>query len=121
MVSFPSKCPNTAVRMPPIPLSLPRSPHSPPARSNLPVFLSPPSADYNPNVYTDTGLSTKFLVAEYVLGTVMEFCACCLLLSTYFAGVVGGERMEEVGRERDAEEDDGAGEEMQLNDRVKGV
>lgn len=40
---------------------------------------------YNPNNYTDTGLSSAFLSAEYLMGTTMEFISASLLLASYFA------------------------------------
>jgi hypothetical protein len=38
---------------------------------------------YNPQVYTDAGLSSSFLVVEYVMGTTMEWLCCLLLLISY--------------------------------------
>lgn len=34
--------------------------------------------------YSPSGLSTKFVACDYVLGTTMEFCAASILLSSYF-------------------------------------
>ncbi|KAL8290320.1 hypothetical protein RQP46_002578 [Phenoliferia psychrophenolica] len=51
---------------------------------------------YNPDVYnSDGGMSSKFLVGEYVLGTLMEWISCGLLLATYYSPLVGGETVAE--------------------------
>lgn len=50
---------------------------------------------YNFAIYTDSGISTSFLAAEYCLATAMEWLACGLLLATNWSVVVGGEVLEE--------------------------
>jgi len=38
---------------------------------------------FNPNNYGQTGLTTSFVVSEYIMGTTMEWTSCTLLMVTY--------------------------------------
>ncbi|ORY86634.1 hypothetical protein BCR35DRAFT_302341 [Leucosporidium creatinivorum] len=42
---------------------------------------------YSSSTFTDSGFSPTFIVGEHVLGTLMEWISCGLLLSTYFTSL----------------------------------
>ncbi|KIM76052.1 hypothetical protein PILCRDRAFT_826701 [Piloderma croceum F 1598] len=39
---------------------------------------------YDPNNYGETGLTSSFIISEYIMGTTMEWASCILLMLTYF-------------------------------------
>ena len=38
---------------------------------------------FNPNNYGEIGLTTSFIISEYIMGTTMEWTSCTLLMATY--------------------------------------
>jgi hypothetical protein len=42
---------------------------------------------YDPNNYGETGLTSSFVISEYIMGTLMEWVSCTLLMLTYFTSL----------------------------------
>ena len=42
---------------------------------------------YNPNNYGKTGFTSSFIISESIMGTMMEWCGCTLLMLTYFTSL----------------------------------
>lgn len=58
---------------------------------------------YNPTLYTDTRVSSKFVLVEYSMTTTMEYLSCAILLSTYLTAD-GKPDFEHRNRDREATE-----------------
>ncbi|ORY86632.1 hypothetical protein BCR35DRAFT_324528 [Leucosporidium creatinivorum] len=62
---------------------------------------------YSASIYTDSGFSTTFVVGEHVLGTLMEWLSCGLLIATHFSALSGGEELHESWGDAEKKDQDG--------------
>ncbi|GJN94271.1 hypothetical protein Rhopal_007345-T1 [Rhodotorula paludigena] len=74
-----------------------------------------PAFSCNPDAYGSSGFSSTFLAGEHCMGTLMEWIACGLLISTHFSAINGGDELREDGGSEDEErEGDEDGQALQM-------
>jgi hypothetical protein len=42
---------------------------------------------FNPDNYRESGMTSSFVISEYIMGTATEWISCTLLMLTYFTSV----------------------------------